>query len=84
MRSRTPDEADPASERVLLNVDQPFANHNGGGVVFGNDGMLYIAFGDGGSASDPMATARTSARCWARSCASTSADRRRNAVHRPS
>jgi glucose/arabinose dehydrogenase len=50
----TPDKADPATERVLLHVKQPFANHNGGGVVFGNDGMLYIAFGDGGSADDPL------------------------------
>ena len=50
--TRTP--ADPGSERVLLHVDQPFANHNGGGVVFGPDGMLYIAIGDGGSGGDPQ------------------------------
>jgi glucose/arabinose dehydrogenase len=42
------------SERVLLRVDQPFANHNGGGLAFGPDGMLYIALGDGGSAGDPQ------------------------------
>lgn len=41
------------SERVLLRVDQPFPNHNGGGLAFGLDGMLYIALGDGGSAGDP-------------------------------
>ncbi|HKG56532.1 MAG TPA: PQQ-dependent sugar dehydrogenase [Candidatus Limnocylindrales bacterium] len=46
--------ADTSSERVLLTVDQPFANHNGGAVVFGPDGFLYISLGDGGSAGDPQ------------------------------
>jgi glucose/arabinose dehydrogenase len=48
------DVADPASERTLLFVTQPFANHNGGGLAFGNDGMLYIGLGDGGSGGDPL------------------------------
>ena len=45
--------ADPASETVLLRYGQPYTNHNGGKVAFGNDGMLYIAAGDGGSGGDP-------------------------------
>ena len=52
--SSNPDGADPGGERQLLMVDQPFANHNGGGLAFGNDGMLYIGLGDGGSAGDPF------------------------------
>lgn len=48
------DVADPGSERILLQIDQPFANHNGGAVAFGLDGMLYVAMGDGGSGGDPQ------------------------------
>ena len=53
-RTLDPDVADPASEPVLLHIDQPFPNHNGGAVVFGPDGMLYVAMGDGGSGGDPQ------------------------------
>ncbi|MEB2778692.1 PQQ-dependent sugar dehydrogenase [Algoriphagus sp. D3-2-R+10] len=49
-----PNQADPASEQVLLEFDQPFSNHNGGQVSFGPDGYLYIAVGDGGSGGDPQ------------------------------
>ena len=48
------DTADPTSERVLLVVQQPFANHNGGGLAFGGDGRLYAGLGDGGSGGDPF------------------------------
>jgi glucose/arabinose dehydrogenase len=48
------DTADPASEQVLLTIDQPYANHNGGLVKFGPDGYLYIGMGDGGSGGDPQ------------------------------
>jgi glucose/arabinose dehydrogenase len=48
-----PDLADSASEAVLLTVEQPFPNHNGGQILFGPDGMLYIGLGDGGSDGDP-------------------------------
>jgi glucose/arabinose dehydrogenase len=48
------DRADPASAKLILTIDQPFANHNGGLIVFGPDGMLYIGMGDGGSGGDPL------------------------------
>src|ERR671919_13701 len=44
---------DPATRRDILVVDQPYANHNGGNLVFGPDGFLYVGLGDGGSGGDP-------------------------------
>ncbi len=49
-----PDVADPDSESILLEFNQPFSNHNGGQLAFGADGYLYIATGDGGSGGDPQ------------------------------
>ena len=45
---------EPGSEQVLLTVEQPFANHNGGQLAFGPDGHLWFGLGDGGSGGDPM------------------------------
>lgn len=44
---------DPARRRVLLAIDQPYSNHNGGQLVFGPDGRLWVGMGDGGGGGDP-------------------------------
>lgn len=56
-----PDFADPASRQELLTIVQPFANHNGGQLVFGPDRLLYIGSGDGGSAGDPLGNGQNTA-----------------------
>ena len=48
-----PPRLDPTTERLLLTVEQPYANHNGGQLAFGPDGFLYMGLGDGGFGGDP-------------------------------
>ena len=52
--SADPDVAAPASARVLLRVDQPYSNHNGGQLQFSPGGLLFVGMGDGGSGGDPQ------------------------------
>jgi glucose/arabinose dehydrogenase len=50
--SADPDRADPLSETIVLTAQQPFPNHNGGQILFGPDGYLYLGLGDGGGGGD--------------------------------
>ena len=53
-----PTRADPTSEKILLVIPQPSTEHNGGGMAFGPDGLLYIGIGDGGGYGDPFENAQ--------------------------
>lgn len=52
--SENPDRADPASAQLVIAIDQPYSNHNGGMIAFAPDGKLWIGMGDGGSGGDPQ------------------------------
>jgi hypothetical protein len=62
--STNPDIADATSELIILTYTQPYDNHNGGDMAFGNDGYLYISSGDGGSFGDPDDNSQDLSNLW--------------------
>jgi glucose/arabinose dehydrogenase len=81
------DKADPTSGEIILSIPDPFENHNGGMLEFGDDKNLYISIGDGGSANDPrhngQAILRSDPTCMAGMCEPLLAKILRIDVHHP-
>ena len=71
---------DAKSEEILMKIPQPFSNHNGGSLVFGHDGFLYIALGDGGGRNDPMHHAQN-LKTWMGSVLRIDVDRKQNGLN---
>ncbi len=52
--AQNPNQANAVSAEIILEIPQPYANHNGGTILFGPDGYLYVGLGDGGAGGDPQ------------------------------
>jgi quinoprotein glucose dehydrogenase len=82
--TNNPDRADLKSERIVLQVPQPFGNHKGGELAFGPDGYLYLGLGDGGAGDDPLGNGQSTSTLLAKMLRLDVNTRTRNAFGDPS